>query len=290
MTRRVLWLLLSIAVCGSAAAWLISEPMVVNWAAHRAPAEPLAQFEAQGYARAALSLARIQFPLGLLLAIVGLRRSRRVHHELSAAWRELIAVSRVTDDRGAAASRASLFATWGLRVLLAAWLLLATVQFAGSVDRRLAEWPVYRGNDGATVLPNMSDSNRDVIRYVSAATPEDARILVVSDQALFFVSYYLLPRLVFPKPHTDADRVIPQPGQERQLAAYRLEDLTAADIERIDPDYVLEYFEGSAYVEADRLLEDPQWIRFLRQRYGDPGYVPAYQVVLTRRDREPTSP
>lgn len=290
MTRSVLWPLLAIAVCGSAAAWLISEPMVVNWAAARAPAEPLARFEAQGYARAALSLARILFPLGVLLTLVGLRASRRLHSELTAAWCELIALSRVSHDRETKNPRPSLFATWTLRLILAAWLLLAGVQFAGSVDRRLAEWPVYRWNDGATVLPNMSDSNRDVIRYVSTATPEDARILVVSDQALFFVSYYLLPRRVFSKTHPDADRVIPQPGQERQLAAYRLEDLSAADIERIDPDYVLEYFEGSAYVESDRILEDPQWIRFLRQRYGDPGYAPAYQVVLTRRDREQSTP
>lgn len=290
MTRRVLWLLLAIAVCGSAAAWLISEPMVVNWAAARAPGEPLAQFEAQEYARAALMLARILLPLGVLLALVGLGASRRLHQTLTAAWRELIALTRVSHNSNASDPRESKFATWGLRLALPAWLLLAGVQFAGSVDRRLSEWPVYRWNDGATVLPNMSDSNRDVIRYVSAATPEDARILVVSDQALFFVSYYLLPRRVFSKTHPDADRVIPQPGQERQLAAHRLEDLSAADIERINPDYVLEYFEGSAYVESDRILEDQQWVRFLRQRYGDPGYVPVYQVVLTRRDGEQSSP
>lgn len=286
MTRLAIWLLLLFAACGSVAAWLISEPMAVNWAAARTPAEPLAQFEAQGYALAALTLARWLLPLAFFAAVAGLRARRRLEGTIGNAWEELIAVTSQREVADGGAARPSVIATWTVRLALAAWLLLAAGQLVGSVHRRLAEWPIYRWNDGATVLPNMSDSNRDVIRYVAATTPEDARILVVSDQALFFVSYYLLPRRVFSRTHPDAERVIPQPGQQRQLAAYRLEDLTPDDIARIDPDFVLEYFEGAAYVEKDRIREDARWISFARQLHGDPAYVPEYQVVLSKWDGE----
>jgi hypothetical protein len=59
-----------------------------------------------------------------------------------------------------------------------------------------------------------------------------------------------------------------------------LNDLTSADIASIDPDYVLEYFEGPDYVEADRLLDDPLWIEFVRRLRKDRAYVPPYNVRL----------
>ena len=107
-----------------------------------------------------------------------------------------------------------------------------------------------------------------------------ARILVVSDQTAYFLSYYLLPRQVFHKVHPDAERVIPQPDQQRQLAAYRLEDFSAEELRALDPDFVLEYFEGPAYVDRERLLEDAQWITFVRRLRGDAAYVPPYNVAL----------
>jgi hypothetical protein len=90
--------------------------------------------------------------------------------------------------------------------------------------------------------------------------------------------------------HPDADRVIPQPNQERQLAAYRLSDLSAADMERINPDFILEYFEGPAYVEPERFQEDADWIAFVRQLHGDPTYTPHYNVVLRRWSGETSPP
>jgi hypothetical protein len=130
------------------------------------------------------------------------------------------------------------------------------------------------------VLPNMSESNRDVIRYLQSTTPEDARILVASDQTLFFLSYYLWPRQVFQRRHPESEFTVPQPDQARQLAAYRLSDLTSEDIASIDPDYVLEYFEGPEYVEPERVLDDARWIAFVRQLHEDHGYVPPYNVRL----------
>jgi hypothetical protein len=126
----------------------------------------------------------------------------------------------------------------------------------------------------------MSQSNRDVIRYVQSATPEEARILVVSDQTVYFLSYYLLPRQVFHKVHPDAERVIPQPHQQRQRAAYRLEDIPPGERQALRPDYVLEYFEGPAYVDRERLIDDAEWIAFIRRLQGDAAYVPPYNVVL----------
>ena len=127
-----------------------------------------------------------------------------------------------------------------------AWGGLAMIHFVGAIDKRTRDWPVYRLNSGAQVLPNISDSNRMVIRYLSQVTPEDARILVLSDQKLFFLSYYLLPRRLYHPMHPEAEFVIPQPDQQRPLAAYRVSDLDDEYLSRINPDYVLEYFEGPA--------------------------------------------
>jgi hypothetical protein len=287
MVRCATWLLMLLTALVAIAAWLISVPMVENWAGARAAAEPLAQYEARGFAVAALWLARVAGPVLLVLACLALRAARRLEVLAGDACREFVALTRADRDerRGV-----RLPASWAFRICFAVWMVLAASHGAGSIRQRLADWPIYRWNDGAAVLPNMSESNRDVIRYLEAATPEDARILVVSDQTLFFVSYYLLPRRVFTKTHPDADRVIPQPNQERQLAAYRLSDLSPGDIDRIDPDFILEYFEGPAYTEPERVLEDANWIAFVRQLHRDASYVPRYNVVLRRWDGETPSP
>lgn len=283
MVRCTAWLLLISAAVVAAASWTISGPMAENWAAARAAADPLAQYEARGFALAALWLARAAAPVAALAALAVLRRAPRFERLLQAARAELCEATRVDTHRTSRA--AARIATWIFRAGMAGALGLAAVQGIGSVRQRLSEWPIYRWNDGGTVLPNMSQSNRDVIRYLEAATPEDARILVVSDQTLFFVSYYLLPRRVFTKVHPDADRVIPQPNQERQLAAYRLSDLSDDEIARINPDFILEYFEGPAYVEPQRISEDASWMAFVRRLHRDPAYTPEYNVVLRRRTK-----
>jgi hypothetical protein len=64
------------------------------------------------------------------------------------------------------------------------------------------------------------------------------------------------------------------------LSAYRLSDIEPEDLQRLRPDFVLEYFEGADYVERERSGEDRAWLAFQRQRRGDATYVPPYVVVL----------
>ena len=59
------------------------------------------------------------------------------------------------------------------------------------------------------------------------------------------------------------------------------------DLNECRPDYILEYFEGKAYVERERLMEDPQWMAFVRERAGSE-FVLDYQVILHRvPERQP---
>ncbi len=277
--RRFCQAALLAAALLTAAAWCVSEPMARNRAAAREPDDLLAQDEAV----AAVWLVRCTAPLMMLLAIVALRRSRQFGPFLQRAARGLSQATTVSAADRAMPAQLGLarrLTTWLFRAVLTAWLLLALGRWGSAVGERLEEWPVYRLNPGAVVLPNMSESNRDVIRYVQSATPEDARILVVSDQTVFFLSYYLLPRPVFHKVHPDAERVIPQPNQQRQLAALRLEEIPREELQAMRPDYVLEYFEGAAYVDRQRLLDDPRWVAFVRQLHRDATYVPPYNVAL----------
>jgi hypothetical protein len=287
--RRLCQAALLAAALLTAVAWCVSEPMARNWADVREPGRPLAQEEAV----AAVWAIRCAAPLMGLLAVVMLSRSRQLGPILHRASRGLSQATTVCGAGGATATgylHPRRLATWLFRGILAAWLLLALARWGSAVGDRLAEWPVYRLNPGSVVLPNMSESNRDVIRYVQSATPEDARILMVSDQAVFFLSYYLHPRAVFHKVHPDAERVIPQPNQQRQLAAYRFEEIPAEEVRALRPDFVLEYFEGPAYVDRRRLLEDRNWVSFVRQLHRDAAYVPPYNVELRPFEEVPPRP
>jgi hypothetical protein len=288
--RRSCQALLFAAMLSAAGAWIIDVPLAQSWAARRTPADPYAQFEALGAAEAAVWLFRGVTAVGALLALAAVRRSESLGRFLTRAWQGLRQATTVDPAGGAASGRRRPIATWVLRGALASWLLLAAGHSASAVIERLREWPVYRLRSGADVLPNMSQSNREVIRYLQHATPEDARILVASDQSLFFLSYYLWPRQVSHRTHPDAERVIPQPNQARQLAAYRLEDLGPEYVAAVAPDFVLEYFEGREYVDAERVFDDLNWIAFVRQLRGEPGFVPEYNVALRRISDEQAGP
>lgn len=172
-----------------------------------------------------------------------------------------------------------------LRLFVTAWLGLAVYHAGLSIQRRLWEWPVYRLDAGEVILPNISDSNRDVIRYLEAATKPDSRIYIVSDQKLFFLSYYLLPRRLYHPTHPDSEFVIPQAHNQRQLAAYRLQELSPAQIARVKPDYVLQYFESPPYFQDEDLEQDSSWIQFQRSRRGR-DWRPPFFVALRRFQRE----
>jgi hypothetical protein len=270
------------------AVWAIPLDVIQSRAVERAGDDPFARFEALGQAEALTWLLRTTLPIGLVLFWPSPRRGARV-----ARWLSIVAegCGQATGgepaDSRATASRND---AWVLRVFCLGWAGLAVMHFAGAVDQRTRDWPYYRLNSGAAVLPNISESNRMVIRYLSRATPEDARILILSDQKLFFVSYYLLPRRVYHPMHPEAEFVIPQPDQQRPLPAWRLSDVDETYVAGLDVDYVVEYFEGPDYVDDDRLLEDADWVSFAREWRHDAEYVPPFNVVLRPRGREDDAP
>ena len=269
MLRSVFVLLLVLSALTAASAWLVSPEMAENRAfARHETAESALD------ARALLWLARIAAPMAVVGCWIALRHWNRTRLGLQRMALEFLAAT----GCGHVRRMPRRVPSYAFRTAVAAWLLLAAVHWGAGARRVVHEWPIYRFRTGGQVLPNMSESNRDVIRYLTAATPEDARILAASDQTLFFLSYYLWPREVYQRRHPDSEFTVPQPG--RQLAAYRLSDLSDADIAAIKPDFVLEYFEGPEFVEPDQFLADPQWIEFARRLHGDRAHVPAYNVRL----------
>jgi hypothetical protein len=258
-----------IAIAG--AVWILPLEVAQNWAVDRAAKDDFARFEAYGATTATVWFVRVAAVLAVILLAVAWTRRDRFVPFLSAA------VSDLWQAVGPTASIRLQLA----RLFVAAWLILAMVHAGTGVGRRLWEWPLYQLHSGKEILPNISDTNREVIRYVAAATPPDARILVVSDQKLFFLSYYLLPRRLYHRQHPDSEFVIPQAHNQRHMAAYQLNELTPEDIARNRPDFVLEYFEGAAYVKDQDLTRDRSWLAFERQRHG-PDWQPTGLVQLRR--------
>lgn len=275
MLHRLFQVLLICCSLTGLTGWIVSPEMAENWAFARAgTADSLLD------AQALLWIARVGAPAVAIATWWALRRWPRTERTVRRLCSEFLTATRNDQQQtNGAAVRSGV-----VRVLIAAWLLLAAVKWGDGARRVVHEWPIYRWTSGDRVLPNMSESNRDVIRYLREATPEDARILGVSDQTLFFLAYYLWPREVLHHRHPESEFVVPQPGQARQLAAYRLSDLTAEQLSQMRPDYVLEYFEGPEYVEPSRVLDDRRWVSFARQLHGDPSYTPAYNVRLRRID------
>lgn len=264
----------TIIVCTVAIlAWLVPIEVAQSWAVSRAQDDEFSRFEAFEAATAMVWLIRVAMTIGATIMLVVGFNLRRITPVLVQATTEFwIASGNVLFPGGSLRACAS-------RLIVAAWLIMAIWQAAASVQRRLWEWPVYRLSSGQSVLPNISSSNRDVIRYLEAATPPGSRIMVLSDQKLFFLSYYLLPRRLYHPTHPDSEFVIAQAHNERQLAAYRLSDLPLDRVQRVNPDFILEYFEGAEFLQGEDLNQDPGWVRFQRSRHG-PAWRPAYLVRL----------
>jgi hypothetical protein len=239
--------------------------------------DPYRQFEAIGRSEAACWLVRLLGPIGVLAILLVLQKRVLVGHFLHQVVAEAIEAT----TSGESAIVPKRVASIILRAALCSWFLFAGWQWAGAIDHRLTDWPYYRFRSGSEVLPNISDANRHVIRYVRASTPPESRIFVVSDQKLFFLSYYLLPRRIYHKTHPESEFVIPLAHQERKLAAYRLEDLDASWISEGRFDYVLEYFEYPDAAFKDRVLDDAEWIRFFREATANTQLAPPYYVRLS---------
>jgi hypothetical protein len=271
-------LLLLTLVCLAAAGvvWVLPVEYFELRAAANAIGDP---GEAAGQAVALVWLARVAAPLLAVASVAAVW-----HHAAFSHWtRQVIAqAADVTMCRPATATNGSRASarSWSVRLLILGWFGLACWHGGIAIADRTRDWPVYKLNSGDAVLPNISPENRLVIRYLTAATPDDARIVVFSDQKLFFLSYYLLPRQLYHRMHPDAEFVIPRAHGELPLRAFRRDEITDDELAALEPDYVLEYFEGPEYVDRKRLDDDRDWITFWRRSTQSPG-LPEFTVVLT---------
>jgi hypothetical protein len=279
MLKPALALCVVIAVLATVAVWLIPVEAAQNWAFLRAGEDPYAQFEAVGQAEAIWWLARCGLPLASGLLIVAAFQLDRVEAAIQAVFQDFLRLSASTTNQSLPPSRMRAVRTWTVRFLVGCWLVLAGSHALQGVLQRTRDWPYYHFRSGAEVLPNISDSNRDVIRYLRQATPPGSRILVFSDQKLFFLSYYLLPRRLFHPVHEESEFVIPLANQARQLSAYRLEEMPEGYVDSLHPDFILNYFEGARYNDIRQRGRDPQWVRFWQTRNGS-GELPPYVVEL----------
>ena len=276
MLRMILMLLVVLCAVATFFVWVIPTPVVQSWMMQRASADRYAQYAAFEQAAALWFCLRILVPSVMLLLVAGVYFSESVKQFLFQCGKTVYEQTTVGFKGKSEPKRTVLF-----RLFLLSWFGLGLFHFADGLWQRIEDWPWYHFSAGAEIMPNISDANRDVIRYLKEMTEEDSRILVLSDQKLFFLSYYLLPRRLFHVIHPESEFVIPRANQERQLAAYRFEDLDGKTVAEISPDYILEYFEGERYLEKDKFHADPFWIRFQRRRYG-PNYEPTYNVRLRR--------
>ncbi len=280
-------LLSGVMVFAATAAWLWLLPVEVfqRWAIERAAPHEYAQFEAAGQAEFLVWVGRGALPLLAAASLLALLQSAATAEWLRSVGGGGARITASVRPRGCVEHPSPRLwtvaaGTWLLRGFAAAWVGLFAVHVVRGLGERGRDWAYFRFRSGAEVLPNISFENRDVIRYLQSRTPEHARLFAYSDQRLFFLSYYLRPRRLFLRIHPEAQFVIPQPGQQRPLPAYRRGELPSADEQRVRPDYVLEYFEGAAYLDPARLGEDRAWVEFWRRRQGERG-LPPYLVVLT---------
>lgn len=255
------------------AAWIFPIEVAQSWAIDRAPDDEFLRYEASSAAEASVWMVRCVASTGFLAISLLWWRQRWAIPFLERLFEEFWKII--------APPGAGFVVSTICRLMVFAWIGLAIVHSGMSLQRRLWEWPVYQLLPGRTILPNISDSNRDVIRYVSLMTPPGARIFVVSDQKLYFLSYYLLPRRIYHVTHPDSEFVIAQADNQRPLAAYRVEDLSPGQIDRLRPDYLLRYFEGTRFLERQNLLQDSSWVAYQRRKHG-PSWKPQYLLSLER--------
>jgi hypothetical protein len=257
-------------------AWLMPIEYFQNLFWRTAGTDPYRQFEAIGRAEAACWLVRIAGVLALVALVAILSY---VDNASRFAYRLAHDIIEATTGPYSFATNKSI-TTILLRLALLAWFAMACLQWVAALDRRLTDWPYYRFRSGSQVLPNISDANRDVIRYLREATPSKSRILIVSDQKLFFLSYYLLPRRLYHKIHPDSEFVIPLANQQRRLAAYHYGELDPSWIDKGQFDYILEYFEHPDSFTKDQVTNDTAWLNFVRKAHRDPTYLPSFFVRL----------
>ena len=272
-------------------AWFLPVEVFQSWAFEFAPQDSYRQFEAVGKAEALCWVVRIVGPLLVISAVRLIKNRASTARSLQRTWRGFLTATEVCDVAHAdpvislpVAPHLRLTVhrvkTWCLRGMVLLWMTVAVVQFGLSANRRMTDWPYYRFRSGGVVLPNISNSNREVIRYLRESTPPNSRILVVSDQKLYFLAYYLRPRGIYHRAHPESEFVIALPNQQRWMPAYRLDELDPGWICRLRPDFILEYFEHPDNMDTLKKFDDRHWIQFLRKLHDDPNYVPSCSVQL----------
>lgn len=263
----------------SGLAWLVPIEIIQQWALDRAGQDPYARFEAVGKAEFSVWLIRIASSILPFLIWYIWSNVNGAISFANAAWNGLATATTCSTHQDSSLGKSSP-KTIACRTILVAWMILFVAHFAHGIGDRIHDWPYFRFNSGNVVLPNISDSNRAVIRYLQEATPPNARILIASDQKLFFLSYYLRPRTLLHRMHPDSEHVIPLKDQQRKLNAFRLEDLSPDDLKQMPHDYTLEYFEHPDLVDPSKILDDKAWINFIRRREKNPTLIPSYEVRL----------
>lgn len=278
----MLLVVFAITMLASGLVWLVPLEVFQQWAYDRAGTGEFDRFEAIGGAEYSVWFARTVLPILAIMVWTVWKNGDRWCEATSATWQGLRSITdlRTHPIAGSSPTLIDRIRTISLRGFLLAWMLLFITHGVHGIGERIHEWPYFRLNSGNTVLPNISDSNRAVIRYLQEATPVNARILVASDQKLFFLSYYLRPRVLLHRMHPDSEHVIPLKDQERKLSAYRLDDLSSDDLQQLPHDYTLEYFEHPDFVDRAQLLDDTTWISFIRRKQQSPSFVPPYVVRL----------
>ena len=170
----------------SLAGWIIPVEVVQNRAVERVPdTDVYVRFEVFGRIEAIWWLFAYAGPLLSVASI----RSWMKRDRIVEGVRQSIAEVRAMLVDAAPKSWMGSLTGWIKCVLFGAAFVLAVSHLFGGAWDRIKDWPYYRLDDGNEVLPNISESNREVIRYLRTATPEDSRIFVASDQKLFFLSY-----------------------------------------------------------------------------------------------------
>ena len=262
--------------------WLVPIEVFEQWAFDRAGQGTFDKFEAVGEADFFVWMWRIVAPV--IAILIGLVWSNLAGWKgfAESLWTGLISVTRFGSNTTRPHLLVDRIRTAFCRGLLLAWGLVFIGHSLHGIGLRAHDWPYFKFNSGDVVLPNISESNRAVIRYLQEATPATARILVASDQKLFFLSYYLRPRTLLHRMHPESEHVIPLKDKLRKLAAYRLDELTAENLAEMPHDYTLEYFEHPDLVDPSLVLRDPAWVAFIRKRERNPSLTPSYFVRLRK--------
>ena len=265
-------MILAVSGCLALSTWAVPVETAQQWASEWTESSADAGVPNAGLVEAVWWFVRLTSVVILAFAVVAFRRRAGVARFIAIAFEELLIATKSSLDK-ARADRSVCWKGFLLRGFMAAWLVLAVYHGANAVWMRLNEWPVYRWQSSSEFPPNMSSADYQVLRFLEAETPPGSRIVFLSDQRLYLLSYYLLPRRLFQPMPDDSEWL-----GDRFSAAYQLGNVDRTELQRLNPDYVVEYVEVTPGTNTDDLPIDSRGFVFPAQRIdGRPGI---FRVVL----------